>query len=300
MHLHSHNGGASTLKYPIVVLFATFLAEIVGGIIFHSLSLVGDSMHVFSDIFALGIAYGAIVIANQKMPNDQFVHGYHRLEVFSALVNGILLVGIAVFLITEAIDRFQNPQEVNAKFAIWIAIFGLLVNLVVLAILHKSADHKHDINIKAAYLHVLGDSLASLSVIIGLVLILWSGNPIWDPIVSLVICALILYASVRVILEGANILMHRSPHDLEKIKGSMLETQHVLGVEELRLWQVCSHLTVGTAHVITDLERLAEIANVSRLVKAKLRENFDIRHLILEFETPETAANHSHDFDHNH
>ncbi|MBC8456337.1 cation transporter [bacterium] len=300
MHTHSHSGGASALKYPIVVLFATFLVEIVGGIVFHSLSLVGDSMHVFSDIFALGIAYGAIVIANRKTPDDQFVHGYHRLEVLSALVNGMLLVGIAVFLIMEAIDRFQNPHEVNAKFAIWIAIFGLLVNLSVLAMLHKSADHKHDINIKAAYLHVLGDSLASISVIVGMILIILSGNPIWDSIVSLVICALIIYASARVILEGTNILMHRSPRDLEEIRCSMLEIQHVQGVEELRLWQVCSHLTVGTAHIITDLERLAEIADVSKLVKAKLRGNFDIRHLILEFETPEAAANHSHDFDHNH
>ena len=298
--MHSCHHSGSVFRWPIFILIFVFIAELTGGLLFNSLGLLGDSVHVFSDIFSLLLAFTAVTIAHKKQPNEQFVYGYHRLEVLSALVNGLLLFGIAILLVLESFNRFQNPMEVNAKYALLIGCIGLIVNLIVLMFFHKSTDHQRDINVKSAYWHIVGDSLASVSVIIGMILIIFTGNMIWDPIITIVIGILIFYGSVRVLLEGTQILMHKSPRELSNIRGAIQDQEHVIAVEELYLWQVCSHLTVGTAHIITDVTTLGETAEISRKIKQNLREQLGVRQITLEFETPDAAKNHSHHFDHEH
>jgi cobalt-zinc-cadmium efflux system protein len=288
------------LLISVSILSITFAGELIGGIVFGSLSLVSDSFHVFSDIFALLIAYTALRIAHAKAPNDRMTYGYHRLEVFSAIINGATLVAMSVYIMREAYDRYLHPREVQAFSVMLVAVLGLVVNISTALVLRKNTSHKKDINLRSAYLHLLGDSAASFAVIMGMLAISLTGTFVIDAIVAGLISILIIISAIRVLVEGAGILAQRSPTDLERIRSRVRQINGVIDIDDLRMWQVCSHLAVGTAHVITNVKRIEETAPLKLAIEKVLADECDIRHLTLHFETPEMSQTHTHKFNHQH
>jgi cobalt-zinc-cadmium efflux system protein len=260
-----------------------FFAEFIGGFWTHSLALLSDSAHVFMDAFALGLSYLAIRAA--KLPaDDKHTYGYHRMQVLAALTNGATLLLIAFEIMRQAWDRFQNPEAVQAGPMLVIAIIGLIVNLIVAFTLSK---HDHDdLNTRAAFLHVLGDALASVGVIAVGVILLFVNWTWLDPLVSVLIGALILFSSGRVLKESVHILAEGMPEGMTAttIAEIMLKVPGVSQVHDLHVWTVAPGYIAMSAHVTVDDQPLSQTTEVLSTLKETLHESFEIQHTTIQFE----------------
>ena len=283
--MSGHFTSQKVLKTAALLLSITFLAELLGGIVFGSLSLISDSFHVISDLGSILIATFALSVAQKRHPTQQMAFGYHRLEVMSALFNGIILSIISAVIFLEAWERFRNPGEIQAGGAFVIAVIGLVVNLIVIRFFHHAPDRHHDVNIRSAYLHIMGDILASVSVVVGIGAIKLFNMPIIDPIVAAFVALLLLIGASRVLYASAEILIHKSPQDIDRVRQRVLQIDGVKDLLDVRLWQVCSHLTVGTAHVVVSVDSLEATGPIKQNIRSIIQEEFDVRDITLECET---------------
>ncbi|MBC8175420.1 MAG: cation transporter [Candidatus Marinimicrobia bacterium] len=299
--MSKHISSRKMLLLSATLLTITFLAELIGGLIFRSLSLVSDSFHVISDLTAIMVVFMSLTIAQRKQPTQKMAFGYHRLEVLSSIFNGLLLGVIAAFILVESWHRFKHPLSVETTGALIIALMGLMINVIIATLFHKTTPaSKNDVNIQSAYLHILGDILASISVVVGIVAIKLFNQPIIDPIVAAFVAILILVGAGRVLYKSSKILLHKSPQDVSRIKKRILKIEGVDDFVDIRLWQVCSHLTVGTAHVIVSVEKVEETEAIKEDIRSIIKKEFNIRDITLECETPAMASNHRHIFEHEH
>lgn len=267
------------------------VAEVLGGLWTNSLALLSDAAHVFMDVFALGLSYLALRLS--ALPaDDRHTYGYHRLEVFAALINGVTLAAIAIEIFSEAWKRWQNPAPIKSAEMLVIAAVGLAVNLGVAGIL-RGGVHRHehgaeagqDLNVRSAYLHVLGDAVSSVGVILAAALI-WITGWLWlDPLVSAFIGVLIVVSSWRVLKGSLHILIEGVPEhlSLEKVSRSMAGVEGVLNVHDLHLWSICSGHIALSAHVVTANQSLAEGNGIMTELKARLSQ-FGIEHTTIQFE----------------
>lgn len=288
------------LKIAAFLLTITFFAELFGGIAFGSLSLISDAFHVIADLGSILIASFALSVAHRRQPTQQMTFGYHRLEVISALFNGVVLSIISAVIFLEAWERFSNPGIIDTQGALIIAITGLVINIIVIRFFHHAPDRHRDINIKSAYLHILGDVLASISVVTGIIAVKVFQQPIIDPIVAAFIALLLIIGAGRVLYASAEILLQKSPQDVDNVRQRVLKIEGVKDFLDVRLWQVCSHLTVGTAHVVVNVESLQETEGIKANIRSIIHEEFDVRDITLECETENSAIEHSHKFEHHH
>jgi cobalt-zinc-cadmium efflux system protein len=260
-----------------------FVVELIGGFWTHSLALLSDSAHVFMDAFALGLSYLAIRAA--KLPaNDKHTYGFHRMQVLAALTNGATLFLIAFEILREAWNRFQNPETVQAGPMLVIAVIGLVVNLVVAFTLSK---HDHDdLNTRAAFLHVLGDALASVGVIAVGVILLFVNWTWLDPLVSVLIGALILFSSGRVLKESVHILAEGMPDGMTAsgIADSIRKVPGISQVHDLHVWTVAPGYIALSAHVTVDDQSISQTDEVLCALKKVLHEHFEIEHTTIQFE----------------
>lgn len=286
------------LLWVIALLLITFVGEILGGIFSGSLSLISDSFHVLGDTFALGLALAALAIANRRPSTDKMTYGYGRLEVLSALLNGATLVAASAVIVYQAAQRFLTPQEVAVGIALPVAAVGLVVNAIAAFVLRSGRFHQHDLNVRAAYLHVLADFGASVAVILGLVAIHWTGLGIIDPIIATLISLVLFLGAVRVLKQGTGILLQQSPHDIDKLRDLVRTVSNVIDIDDFRLWQICSHMVIGTAHIITDVKSLEETEEISNRICSLLEERYQVKHLTLQFETREMWERHTHEVRH--
>lgn len=267
----------------LVLTGLIFLAEFVGGFWTGSLALLSDSAHVFMDAFALGLSYLAIRAAALP-PNDRHTYGYHRLQVLAALANGATLLLIAFEILNQAWRRFREPQAVLAGPMLIIAVIGLAVNLAVAYILHQ---HDHDdLNTRSAFLHVLGDALASVGVIGAGVAILFTGWTWLDPLVSVLIGLLIMFSSGRILKESIHILAEGMPSGLtaSAVAELMRSVAGVSEVHDLHVWTVAPGYIALSAHVTLADQSLSQTGEIMDALKEGLRANFDILHTTIQFE----------------
>lgn len=260
-----------------------FLVEFIGGWWTGSLALLSDSAHVFMDAFALGLSYLAIRVAKLP-PDDKHTYGYHRMQVLAALINGATLLWISVEIIREAWGRFQNPQAVMAGPMLVIAIIGLIVNLIVAFTL---SHHDHDdLNTRAAFLHVLGDALASVAVIAVGVILLFVDWTWLDPAVSVLIGLLIVVSSGRVLKESIHILAEGMPRGMTAtaIAQAMLKVAGVEEVHDLHVWTVAPGYIALSAHVTVDDQAISQTAEIMSALKETLHDSFEIHHTTIQFE----------------
>jgi len=295
MRPHDTDAMGRRFLLSIGVTFAVLIAEVAGGFWTGSLALVSDSAHVFMDVFALALSYLALRLS--AMPaDDRHTYGYHRLEVLAALANGATLCAIAVGIFTASWQRWQHPQPVKSLEMLTIAAVGLAANLVVAYVLggrHVHEDQvaagqsviREDLNVRSAFLHVVGDAISSVGVIVA-ALILWRTGWTWvDPLMSALIGALILVSSLRVLKGSLHILVEGVPEglSLDRIGQAMDGIPRVLGVHDLHVWSLCSGHVALSAHIVTGSQSRTEDDTVMAAIKGRL-STFGIEHTTIQFE----------------
>ncbi|HEY9205946.1 MAG TPA: cation diffusion facilitator family transporter [Candidatus Methanoperedens sp.] len=272
------------LKIAIFLTMLIFFLEVAGGVIANSLALLSDAAHVFMDVVALVLAYGAIKIS-ARPSNRNVTFGYHRFEIFAAFINGVTIIGIAFFIFYEAYGRILEPPSVKGFEVLIIATIGMVINAWAALKLHGH----HDLNVKGAYLHVLGDALASVAVIAGAIIIIFTGRTIVDPLLSILIGLMLIYGAVKLVFGSTRILLEFAPKhvDAETLAGVMMEIDGVKGVHDIHIWSICSNIHAMSAHVLVDGIHVQQteilISKISEIVK----DRFRILHTTLQFECAE-------------
>jgi cobalt-zinc-cadmium efflux system protein len=263
------------------------IAEAVGGWFTNSLALIADAGHMLTDVAALGLTLAAIWFGSRPATARK-TFGYYRLEILAAFVNGIALALLSIFVIYEAVLRWQSPPAINGTRLTIIAAGGLLVNIIAAKLLHSG--HKHDLNLRAAWLHVMGDLLGSVTAIVAGVLILAAGWLWADPLCSILISLIIIYSAWRLIVDSVNVLLEGTPThiSLSAVEATILETGGVTGVHDLHVWTISSGIEALSAHISHNdsVEHSALLVKV----RERLHQNFGIDHLTIQMETQNREA----------
>jgi cobalt-zinc-cadmium efflux system protein len=258
------------------------LAEAVGGWLTNSLALIADAGHMLTDVAALTLTLSAIWFGSRAATSRK-TYGFYRLEILAAFVNGIALVLLSAWIVFEAVDRWSTPQEVAGLQMSLIAAGGLVVNIIAAWLLH--ADHKHDLNMRGAFLHVMGDLLGSVMAIIAGVLILGFGWLWADTAGSVLISLIIVVSAWRLILESVNVLLEGTPAhiDLAAVESTITDTPGVAGIHDLHVWTIASGRDALSAHISHD-ESISH-SDLLQAVRNKLHDRFGIDHLTIQMET---------------
>lgn len=310
---HDHNHAPSEIRHEAPLwwalgLTATFLlAEIVGAFVTNSLALLSDAAHMATDTVGLMIALVAVRLS--RRPADaRRTYGYVRLEALGALANGALLFAVGAYILWEAAQRFRAPQDISSSGMLLIAGFGLVINLVAMKLLHAGSGES--LNVKGAYLEVWSDMLGSVAVIVGALLIRWTGWQWIDPVLAVLIGLWVLPRTWVLLREAINVLLEGVPKgiDLAQVQQALTSHPGVEDVHDLHVWALASSTPALTAHIVvneaTDRDRLRDALG------ALLHERFDIAHVTLQVEsgdcgtepcgTPKPAADAGHDAHHEH
>ncbi|GMR23926.1 MAG: cation diffusion facilitator family transporter [Acidobacteriota bacterium] len=279
------NASQGTRRAMVLAFLLTssfMMAELVGGILANSLALIADAGHMVADAAALGLGLFAMWIACHPH-TERRTFGFHRAEILAALVNGSLLVGIALFVSYHAVERLREAQQVASGPVLIIAALGLVVNVVALRIL---GGHRHaNLNVRGAFLHVLGDALGSIGVLISGLVIHFTGWMPADAIVSLFIATLILVSGWRLVRETISVLLESSPRylDTDVLRRDLIEIGGVRDVHDLHVWTVTSGFVSLSAHAEVTSSDIAD--EVLRNATVLLRERYGIRHVTIQLET---------------
>jgi cobalt-zinc-cadmium efflux system protein len=271
------------LKYAIAITTVTLMAEVAGGIWTNSLALLSDAAHVFLDLFALVLSLVAIKLAAYPA-SDTRTFGWHRTEVFASFINGATVFIIAIAITYEAIGRFIAPQQIKSLPMFIIAAVGLVMNLVAASALHQ---HSHDdLNVRSAFLHVIGDAAISVGVIGAGIAIYFTGLHILDPIASIVIGCTIFWGAWRVLREATHILLEGTPRGLStaEVVETIRGIEGVHNVHHFNLWTICSHILALNAHIDIEPEHKERQASVLREIEETLFDKYHISHTTLQVE----------------
>ena len=271
------------LKIALAIIFTLVVFEVVGGVLSGSLALLGDAGHMLVDALALGLAWFAMSIA-QRPATANRTYGYHRVEIMAALVNGIILVLVSIYIFYEAYHRFLEPPVIQTSIMLPVAGVGLIANLIIIILLRKSS--KHNLNMKAAFWHVIGDTVSSLGVIVGGIVIAMTGWYIVDPIIAIIIGAIILWGAVRLVRESTDILLESVPSNIQ-IGNVVEKVKQVPGVKEvhdIHVWTITSGIIAMSAHLIIEDQKVSQSGEIVDLVNRKLAEQFNITHTTLQLE----------------
>ena len=277
------------LKYALVIVVAIMVAEVVGGILSNSLALLGDAGHMLVDALALGISLFAIAIARRPATITR-TYGYHRAEIMAALANGVTLVLVAVYIFYEAYQRFLDPPEVQTTLMLVVAGIGLVANLGGILLL-RGVSHG-SLNIKAAFWHILGDTISSVGVIVGGVIIAVTGFGIVDPIVAVGIGVIVLWGAVRLVRESTDILLEVVPKHVEvdKVIGMIKEVPGVEDVHDIHIWTITSGINALSTHLLIEDQMVSRTGEIMETINQGLARDFGITHTTLQLECERCAT----------
>ncbi|MDP2787683.1 MAG: cation diffusion facilitator family transporter [Pseudomonadota bacterium] len=288
-HHVGHDHGGDALFKALFFTLAFAVVEVVAGFWSGSLALLSDAGHMVTDSTALGLAALAAWLAH-KPPSNTHTYGLVRLEILAALFNSLLMLGLIVFIVVEAIDRLANPQPVMGGAVMGVAFIGLLVNLAVAWLLHHGGD---GLNTRAAFLHVLGDLLGSVAALVAGAVIWATGYMPIDPILSLVVSGLILVSAWRLLTESLHVLMEGVPTQvsLEKVALDLGEIPGVRRVHDLHVWTLSSGQIALSAHL--ELDSFGDWDRILRASRACLDQDHSIRHVTLQAELGHPKLGHT-------
>ncbi|MGM9967766.1 MULTISPECIES: cation diffusion facilitator family transporter [unclassified Rummeliibacillus] len=252
-HDHTHGANKKTLMIAFIIITSYMIVEVVGGLYTNSLALLSDAGHMLSDAIALGVGVLAFTIS-EKVANNRNTYGYKRFEILAAVFNGVTLILIAIFICVEAIQRFTKPQEIASSGMLIIAIIGLLVNILVAWILMRGGDTHDNLNMRAAFLHVISDMLGSVGAIIAAILIMLFGWEWADPVASIIVAILVLTSGWRVTKASIHVLMEGTPSNVETddIISTFQTTEGILAIHDLHIWSITSGQNALSCHVVVD------------------------------------------------
>jgi cobalt-zinc-cadmium efflux system protein len=287
-HAHHHQHRLESSRWRLRLAFWTqfvfFLVELVGGILTNSLALMADAGHMLSDVGALGLSLLALMWTTRP-PTERKTFGYHRLEILVALINGLVLWAIAGGIFYAAVERFFQPPEVSSRPLMIIATLGLLVNLLGMYVLMPSREQ--NLNLRSAFLHLLGDSFGSVAAIAAGAAIWWRGWYWFDPLAGAIVGVLIIFSSWQLVWEAADILLESTPRhiDLDEVQQSLENHPQVQRVHDLHIWTIASGIFALSVHVTIDnhLNRDCLTWELEEL----LRHRFGLEHNTIQIEGPD-------------
>lgn len=286
-HGHAHSHGQTLpdarrrLRWALLLAAAYMGAEAIGGFLTGSLALLADAGHMLSDVGALALALFAMWLA-QRPPTRTRTYGFHRAEILAALANGSVLVAISLVIFWEAAQRLRHPEPVQGPLMMALAGGGLVVNLAMLKLL--AGGREHSLNVRAAWLHVMSDTLGSLQTLAAGFLI-WKLGWTWaDPVASILIGVLLIFSSWNVLKEAVGVLMEGAPPhlDVDRVRETLLATPGVEGVHDLHLWTLTSGREALSGHVVIGSEEDPSL--ILAALRAALHQRFGIDHLTLQLE----------------
>ncbi|MGX9135308.1 cation diffusion facilitator family transporter [Rummeliibacillus sp. JY-2-4R] len=252
-HNHTHGANKKTLLIAFCIITLYMIVEVIGGLLTHSLALLSDAGHMVSDAISLGIGVLAFTFS-VRVANYRNTYGYKRFEILAAVFNGVTLIVIAVFILIEAIKRFAHPQDISSNGMLLIAIIGLLVNILVAWILLRGGDTHDNLNMRAAFLHVISDMLGSVGAIVAAILIMLFGWEWADPLASIIVAVLVLNSGYHVTKDSIHVLMEGTPSNIEldMIIQTIRQTKSVIDLHDLHIWSITSGQNALSCHVVVD------------------------------------------------
>jgi cobalt-zinc-cadmium efflux system protein len=286
-HSHAHGQSGRRLLWAFVLTGGFALVELAGGFLAHSLTLLADGGHMLTDAASLALAWVALRFADR--PSDRRrTYGYQRLQVLAAFVNSLLLLGAVAWLVVEAIDRLRTPAPVAGPMMVAIAAGGLIVNLLALALLHRR--DAHNLNLRAAYLHVLSDTLGSLMALTAAIVVMTTGWMQIDPLLALLVVVLIVRSAVSLLLQSAHILLEGSPEwlDIDELQRELRTKVHgLIDVHHVHVWCLTSHHPLLTLHarIAPDASAGAVLSEIKRF----LAERYALEHSTIQLEPADCA-----------
>lgn len=287
MPAHTHHKALSSvtskLKYGIILSSVILVAELAGGILANSLALLADAGHVFTDIIALSLSWYGIKQA-ERPASHKMTFGYHRVGVIIAVVNALSIFAIALFIFYEAIRRLQDPPEVDSPIMLIVATMGLGINLLVAFWLRK--EQRANLNIRSAFMHSLGDALASIGVILGGIIILTTGLFVVDPIISIAIGLIIVLAAWGIFRDGLRVLLEATPPgiDLSQMISDLKNVPGVKDVHDIHVWSITPQLHAMSCHVLISDRPTSEAAGIRQKIEEILLRQYQIEHTTLQME----------------
>lgn len=282
---HSHaNKNQKKLLFSAIFIASFMFVEVAGGIISGSLALISDAGHMLSDFAALMMAFIAAYVSKKK-PDDKRTYGYSRFPILIAYSNALFMLVVIGWISFHSISRFLNPVDIMTTPMIIVASIGFVVNVIVFFILHSGDKKEHDLNVKSAAIHVLGDLLGSVAAIVAAIVIMYTGWTPIDPLLSILIAVIILFHAIPVIKETAHILMQGSPEFLKEkdIQECLIEKiEHLNIVDHVHLWYQNDAQIMSTMHVQVDDCKHFETVKVD--IRNLLINKFNIHHVTIELE----------------
>ncbi|HEX3466654.1 MAG TPA: cation diffusion facilitator family transporter [Candidatus Elarobacter sp.] len=283
-HDHRHRTSSTArLKIALGATVCVAVFELCGGVRAGSLALISDAVHVAMDAVALGIALAAAVQAKRPATNRQ-TYGFARIEILAALANGALLTAVTILIVVEAVKRLVHPALPAASLMAGVAAIGLAVNLGVAFVLW--GGRRGDLNLRASLLHVAGDALGAIGVIAGGVLIAFTGAAWIDPLLSLLVAAIIIAGVARIVRDAGDVLLESTPGHagVPLVRARIGRVEGVVGVHDLHVWTIGSESHALSAHVVLDDRKLSEASAILRSIDTAMRTDFAISHSTIQFE----------------
>jgi cobalt-zinc-cadmium efflux system protein len=307
-HSHVHFGDiarqtTSRLALSLFLTLAFVFIEAIAGIIGNSLALLTDAMHNLTDVIALGLSWYAIRLTTQPA-NARRTYGYHRVGILVALLNSTTLVLISAGIFYEAWRRLTNPPEVQSGILIAVGAIAVIINLSTALLVRKGSEH--DLNIRSAFLHLMGDVVSTIGAVIAGVIIYFTGANWLDPLVSVLIGFLILYNAWGILRDSVNILLEATPHDVDaaQLAQDVMRVKGVLGIHDLHIWSIAQNLRTMSAHILTDDLSISSGTEIQRQINEIVFHRYNIAHATLQLECVDclpdglycdiTESNHNH------
>lgn len=285
-HDHTHGANKKVLLISFIIITSYMIIEAIGGFLTNSLALLADAGHMLSDSISLAIALIAFKLA-EKAANHSKTYGYKRFEILAAMINGVTLIGVALYIFYEAIGRFANPPEVATTGMLIISVVGLLVNILVAWIMMRGGDTEGNLNMRGAYLHVLSDMLGSAGAISAALLMIFFGWDWADPAASVIVAALVLRSGYYVTKSSLHVLMEGTPQNIniEDIIQTIKKTEGVRSVHDLHVWSITSGMNALSCHVVVGNQlSVADSEKMVRKIEHDL-EHQGINHVTIQMET---------------
>ncbi|MBZ5201952.1 cation transporter [Planomicrobium chinense] len=307
-HSHTHGGNKKTLFIAFLITTLFMAAEAIGGFLTNSLALIADAGHMLSDSISLLVGFLAFTVG-EKAASQAKTYGYKRFEILAAVFNGVSLVAIAAYIFYEASRRFADPPEVASGGMLAIAVVGLLVNVLVAWILMRGGDTKENLNMRAAFLHVLGDLLGSVGAILAALLILYFDWAWADPLASVIVAVLVLISGWRVTKEAIHVLMEGTPRnvDIDEVAAAINNVPGICNIHDLHVWSITSGRNALSGHVVVeDNVSFEETQTLLRKLEHLLKD-MKIGHITIQIENKEHPHGESvlcqdvqHEHEHHH
>jgi cobalt-zinc-cadmium efflux system protein len=271
------------LSLSLVLTLAFVFIEAGAGLFANSLALLTDAAHNLTDVIALGLTWFAVRITAQPA-NAQKTYGYHRAGILVALLNSTTLVLISLGIFYEAYRRFITPPNVESTILIGVGLIAVVINLVTALLVHRGSQS--DLNLRSAFVHLMGDVLSTVGAVIAGVIIYFTDANWLDPLVSVLIGFLILYNAWGILRDAVDILLEATPRDvnIKKLVDDIVQVEGVLGIHDIHVWSLTQSLRTMSAHILTDDLHISAGARIRRRVSEMLRQRYNIVHATLQLE----------------